>query len=437
MLMRPDILGSFGTRTFSKETEYTNLFERIRRTLTLMPHDMLLLALINGLSSMALSGAAIFGILSVLSGSSFLHGLTGLAAYIGLMATATFVGYLGVCRFAAARGVRVRRILAAVFITHALGFLGAALVHPICVALSAGLGLGMFYAVFMLKSLNKVANSDRDSYATLNAVIQRAVALLAPVIGAATLYASRFLIGLENPLLPTFLTFALGVLIALPLISRLPDEPLPCSITFPMRRALTSSAPRTLGVFWAVIICECLMNPILMISSLALLGGIAETGGFASFVSAGAVLSVGLTHFIRVPEKRWIVLGGSLVVIGIGFLAFAEVSTLPFLLGAGVILALFRVNYSAAWYAFSSRLMEVEWGHLGKNQALAIGEILVLAARVSVALFVLVCGLLDLDLKTALHALLGLYLVAAVATIPLAKLCEKSHGSGKLVAPDV
>ena len=47
-----------------------------------LSRDLVALAFLNGISGMALNGAAIFGMLAILSGRVFLHGLVGLGFYV-------------------------------------------------------------------------------------------------------------------------------------------------------------------------------------------------------------------------------------------------------------------------------------------------------------------------------------------------------------------
>jgi MFS family permease len=391
-----------------------------RMRLSAVPRELILLAFINGLSGMALNGAAIFGMLAILSGTTFLHGTPGLAIYIALSGLATFVGYIAVCRYAARLGLKARTVLYGVFIIHAAGFLGAATIHPICVALSSGLGLGTFYAVFMLKSINDIEDKARDSYATVNGLIQRGTSLLAPILGMGMLYiGNRF--GFFDPLAPTFLTFAFCVLFAIPLIRRMPDAALPCSITLPLTAIADKQHLPAIGLFLTTISCECLMYPLLIISSFALFGKVIETGWFTSSITALSVVSLALTHFLRLPGRRWIMLSSSLFGIGLGFLCFDMSFTLISLLFAGTAYAVLRVNYQATWYAFSTRIIEREWGHFGKNQALVLGEVFVFGARLGVAVFLFICGSSGFSLTRTLLALTAFYLTSATANIFIAR----------------
>ena len=103
---------------------------------------------------------------------------------------------------------------------------GAA-IHPAFVALSAGLGLGMFYAVFMLRNISDLSDKARDGYATLSGIIQQAVTLIAPLLGAMALFLWGAKAGFNDPFFPAFLIFACCVLAAIPLISRMSNQRLP------------------------------------------------------------------------------------------------------------------------------------------------------------------------------------------------------------------
>ncbi len=140
---------------------------------TSIPKDMITLAFLNGLSNMALSGASIFGMLSILSGNYFIHGIAGIGFYLLGGAIMTFVGYAGTCLYGAKLGMKYRTAFYAVFAIHAVGFIAAAVIHPVFVALSAGLGLGIFYGVFMLKNIHDIEDNARDSYATLAGILQQ------------------------------------------------------------------------------------------------------------------------------------------------------------------------------------------------------------------------------------------------------------------------
>ena len=284
----------------------------------------------------------------------------------------------------------------------------------------------MFYAVFMLKSINDIEDKARDGYATINGLIQRGTSLIAPLLGAALFYGCARL-SVHDPIFPTFLTFALCVLAALPLIRRMPNAMLPCSISLPLKAIADRRHLPAIAVFLTTISCECLMYPLLMISSFALFGKVVETGWFTSTISAIAIVSLALTHYVRVPERRWMMLGGSLIGIGLGFLAFNLSFTFNALLVAGAAYAILRVNYQAVWYAFSTHLMEREWGHFGKNQALVLGEIFVFAARIGVAVVLLICGGMGLSFQQSLVVLTIFYLLSASANIFIARYLEGRH----------
>ena len=391
-----------------------------------IPRELVLLALVNGLSGMALNGAAIFGMLAILSGATFLHGISGLAVYVALNAVATFVGYAAVCRYGAVAGLKAESVLYAVFLTHAAGFVGAAFIHPICVALSAGLGLGMFYAVFMLKSLHGIDDKARDGYATVNGLIQQSLALAAPLLGAGTLYVGTRL-GLHNAFFPTFLTFALCVLFALPIIRLMPQVPLPCSIALPLKAVAEAHHVPAIGFFLSASFCECLMNPLLLLSSFALLGKVVEVGWFSVMITALALISLALSHHVRLPGRRWMILGVCIAGIGLGFGGFDLFFQFKALVIAGAAYALLRVTYDAVWFAFFSHSIEREWGHFGKNQALVLAEFFFLAARIGVALLLLVCGGLDLSFRQSLTTLIAFYLLSATISIALARFISKKH----------
>ena len=282
----------------------------------------------------------------------------------------------------------------------------------------------MFYAVFMLKSINDIEDKERDGYATINGIIQRGTSLIAPLLGAALFYVSERL-GFHDLLFPTFLTFSICVLAAIPLIRRMPNAALPCSIALPLKAVVDRRHGLAIAAFLTTISCECLMSPLLMISSFALFGKVFETGWFTSMISAIAIISLALTHYVRVPERRWMMLGGSLIGVGLGFLAFNLSFTFSALLFAGAVYAILRVNYQAVWYAFSTRLMEREWGHFGKNQALVLGEIFIFAARIGVAGVLLICGGLNLSFTQSLTVLTIFYLLSASANIFIARLQEE------------
>ena len=404
------------------------MFSFLSRKLRLheSPRDLVLLALVNGLSGMALNGAAIFGMLAILSGATFLHGISGLAVYVALNAVATFVGYAVVCRYGAVGGLKAETVLYAVFIIHAVGFICAAFIHPICVALSAGFGLGMFYAVFMLKSLNGIDDRARDGYATVNGLIQQSLALAAPLLGVGTLYVGTRL-GLHNAFFPTFLTFALCVLFAIPVIRRMPHAPLPCNIALPLKAVAEAHHVPAIGLFFFTIFCECLMYPLLLLSSFALLGKVVEVGWFSALITALAFASLALSHRVRLLGRRWVILGVCLVGIGFGFAGFDLSFRFETLLIAGAAYALCRVNYNAIWFSFSSQVIEREWGHFGKNQALVLAELFFLTARMGVAVLLLVCGGMDLSFRQCLTTLIAFYLLSATISIALARFISMKH----------
>ncbi len=195
---------------------------------------------------------------------------------------------------------------------HALGFLGVAFIHPICLALSAGAGLGIFYSVFMLKSLSGIDDKSRDGYATITGLIIQSACLIAPFLGAAMLYAGTIM-GFHNNFLPTFLTFALCVLCAIPLIRGLPNIALPYHVSLPLKALFDKKHLPAMGLYISTVACECLMNPMLIIASFALLGKVVEVGWFSFAITLVAFFSLLLSHRIRIPGKRWITLGGMLV----------------------------------------------------------------------------------------------------------------------------
>lgn len=389
-----------------------------------IPRDLVLLSLISGLSGMALNGAAIFGLLAVLSGSYFLYGLTGVGVYIVVGASSTFMGYAAVCRYGAVLGLKYRMALYAVFIVHALGFLAAAVIHPAFVALSAGLGLGMFSAVFMLKNIHDIEDSARDGYATFNGLIQQGMILTAPVLGSVVLYlATRA--GFHDPFFPTFLTFSCCVLVAIPLIRRMSDKPLPCNIHLPLMEIFEKRHALAIGLFLSTIFCECLMNPSFIILSFALLGKAVQVGWMEVFITLLAGTSLLFSHRVRLPGRRWAIMSGSIIGIGLAFALVDASFRLQTLLLAGAVYAILRVNYMATWFAMSSRVMEYEWGHFGKNQALVLGEIFVLSARICAATLLLGCGLSGISLRQSLVTITGCFLVSAFASMLFAKILDQ------------
>lgn len=391
-----------------------------------IPRDLVLLAVINGLSDMALNGAAIFGTLAVLSGSYFIHGLSGLGIYIAVSALSTFIGYVGVCRFGAVLGLKLRTALYAVFIIHSIGFAVAALVHPAFLALSDGLGLGIFYAVFMLKNINEIRDHARDRYATLMGLIQQSTTMIAPFLGTAMLYVGVHM-GVASPFLPAFLAFALCVLIALPVIRHIPNAPLPYSVVLPVKAVAERRHAPAMGLIFSATFCQRLVNPLVIISSFALLGKVVKVGWFATLITVLAAVSLILSHYVRLPGRRWQILSGSLIGIGLIFSLFDVTFNFETLLLAGVVFALLEVNFGAAWFALGTRTLEHEWGHFGKNQALVLGEIFVLGARLAAAALFLIGGLCGLNLRQGLILLTALYLLSALLASNLARLLDRRY----------
>jgi hypothetical protein len=394
--------------------------------LTDIPRDLILLAFINGLSDMALSAGSIFGVLAILSGSYFIHGVTGLAVYVAGYGSATFIGYVGVCRYGATMGLRIRTALYAVFLIHAAGFAAAAFIHPACVAISNGLGLGMFYAVLQLKNINEIADHARDRYATFMGLIQQSTGLVAPFLGTLMLYAGVAL-GIHDPFLPPFLAFAFCALIALPVIRRIPNAPLPYSVILPVRAVMETQHAPAIGLVFSTTFCEFLINPLLIISSFALLGKVVKVSGFATVTAVVAVISLALSHRMRLPGKRWVILGASLIGIGLAYAMFDFTFKFETLLLTGVIFALLHVNFGAAWFALGTRLLEREWGHFGKNQALVLGEIFILAARLTAAAVFLACGILDLTLRQDIGVIVTFFLLSALIASGLARFLDRKY----------
>jgi len=391
-----------------------------------IPRDLILLAFVNGLSDMALSAGAIFGVLAILSGTYFIHGVTGLAVYVAMYSLATFVGYVGVCRYGALLGVRISTALYAVFIVHATGFALAAFVHPACIALSNGFGLGMFYAVFQLKNLNEMADHARDRYATFMGFVQQGTGLIAPFLGTAMLYAGVHL-GFSDPFLPPFLAFALCALAAIPLIRQFPNAPLPYSAALPIKAVAERRHLPAIGLILFATFCEYLIGPLLVISSFALLGTVVKVGGFATLTAVMAVMSLALSHRVRLPGRRWKVLSTALIGIGLTYAGFDATFSFETLLITGAVYSLLHVNFGASWFAIGTRLLEREWGHFGKNQAMVAGEIFVLAARLSAAAVFLTCGFLGLTLRQDIGVIVGCFLMSAVAASFLARDFDRKH----------
>jgi hypothetical protein len=130
---------------------------------------------------------------------------------------------------------------------------------------------------------------------------------------------------------------------------------------------------------------------------------------------------------MRIPGKRWRVFSICSVGIGLGFTVF-NISFQPTaLLVLGAVYAFLQVNYSAVWFSMTTRLMEHEWGHFGKNQALVMGEICVLAARLSIAALFLGVGALDLTLRQDLGILIAVYLITALINSVLARYLDLKH----------
>jgi hypothetical protein len=205
----------------------------------------------------------------------------------------------------------------------------------------------------------------------------------------------------------------------------MPNAPLPCSITLPLKAVADRRHLPAMGLFLTAIFCESLMYPLLILSSFALFGKVISSGWFSSAITALAAVSLALTHYVRIPNRRWQLFGFCLIGIGLGFLAFDLSFTLQTLLFAGACFAILRVNYQAVWFALATRAVEREWGHFGKNQALVLSEIFVFAARIGTAVLLLICGGLTLSFTQSLWVMTGLYLVSATTSVCIARFLDR------------
>ncbi len=177
----------------------------------------------------------------------------------------------------------------------------------------------------------------------------------------------------------------------------------------------------------STIICDSLMNPLLIISSFLLLGKPVEVGWFTALVAILAALSLGLSQRVRFTGKRWVIMAVSLMSIGLGF-GMADVTQgLTALLFAGAVYAVARANYGAAYFSIYLRVMEHEWSQFGKSGALVLGEAFVLLGRFLNAAVLLFCGYYGFTLRESLTVIIIWYFVAAIVSSFLARHFDRRH----------